>query len=547
MACGNLVCAQGIGNTGTSSVNGVAAPRIVQRPVPGYIYTPYVKLSFSDGQYITVGNKSQPAGSIQAINSYRQSQGLTALRSAFNSAVISNFEYGFEANNSGFNCSIEILDAGGASYLQILKYVNKTYTQGKDDTKKIWFDFGWIIQKESGDAELRSCYTLFRKVLHGLPQKVDLNFEGGNVKIKLDIKAPFAVNAVQDKIWGSADNKINLKDALTKLFKEVPVEVDQVEFQGADGGEWNFPASQGGDFGPAGIWRMNQQDKLNTARSWLSSYYSQAKKSFTFIYDGFSGVDNPILKLIIKEDPTDNNKGNDCCGQSIATFIVNGGNDSPVISFTPQINWIFGDKATGAATGGASSGQGAEPIKGEKKEQHAGSMTAVSVQENLWDHAPPDLHIQQVEQGNKKTDKIARSLGIGRASPFEAELKIFGDPQWCSPVGPDGLNLIGKSFSILFINPFTPKVYGNKSSLDWLADPTCNSILSNKNYMILKVNHQISGGMFVTSFKLKCILPNADTTFNQDMGGNNCGAEIQQFIQNNKQSEPTDGSTVPPK
>ena len=63
-----------------------------------------------------------------------------------------------------------------------------------------------------------------------------------------------------------------------------------------------------------------------------------------------------------------------------------------------------------------------------------------------------------------------------------------------------------------------------KGNMEWLAMPKCNATLSNKNYMILGINHQIQNGQFVTTFKLKLNLPNIDS-FDGAGLGDDCGGE----------------------
>jgi hypothetical protein len=65
MDCQDLIC-------GSAAQAGTGI-RVVQRPRPGYIFAPYVRLGFPDGVYITVGNNSQPPGFLASLNNlYRQ-------------------------------------------------------------------------------------------------------------------------------------------------------------------------------------------------------------------------------------------------------------------------------------------------------------------------------------------------------------------------------------------------------------------------------------------------------------------------------------------
>ena len=479
-------------------------------PVPGVIFSPYVRIGLPGGN-ITVGNNS--------------SDGVAGTGSYKNTAVISNFEYGFETANHGFKCSIEILDSGGSMYRFILGALNQTVRFMKEDAKTCWFDFGWIIQKKNNFVELRSVSSLFNSVIHGVPLNVQTTFEGGNVKIKFDIMAPTVLPIVHDTVSGGESNLMNLKTALTNLFTKIDPKVDELVFRSSDGSgfpDFEFKNSMGGANGPNGIWKMNQQDKMNVARMWLSPYLTKNNKSFLFSYESLIEIGKPTkLSIVIQEDPT---VKKDCCKRVIAQFVVNGGNDSTVLSFSPSVSW-FPDSGGGggASTGGSQAGN--EKIESNTSKDYAENRVKqkasqtfknATISDNLWNHAPPSEHGKIMDQSSIVVDDLATTAALGRAAPFEADLKIYGDPFWAYP-----LDLLGSSVSVLFLNPYIPMRKGN---MEWLAMPKCNATLSNKNYMILGINHQIQNGQFVTTFKLKLNLPNIDGFAGAGLG-DDCGGE----------------------
>jgi hypothetical protein len=501
-------------------------------PVPGVIFSPYVKLGLPGGN-ITVGNNSAPG--VATAGSYK------------NTAVISNFEYGFETANHGFKCSIEILDSGGAMYRFILGALNKTVAFMKDDSKTCWFDFGWIIQNKNNSVKLRSVLSLFNAVIHGVPLNIQTTFEGGNVKIKFDIMAPTVIPIVHDTVNGSESNLMDLKTALRKLFLETDPKVGELEFRSLDGSGFSafeFKNSMGGANGPNGIWKMNQQDKMNTARMWLAPYLTKNNKSFLFTYESLGPIDKDATKIVIQEDPTEKT---DCCKRVIAQFVVNGGNDSTVLSFSPNVSWFPDSGGGGSSSTGGSEAEkekieANEPkdFKAKRVKQKASqTITNATIPENLWNHAPPGEHGNIMKESALINANLAEKAALGRAAPFEADLKIYGDPFWAYP-----LDLLGSSVSVLFLNPYIPmQNKGTGGYMEWLAMPKCNATLSNKNYMILGINHQIQNGQFVTTFKLKLNVPNIDT-FAGDKLGDSCGSEKYIGQQSSGNPQPASGISV---
>ena len=493
LSCGGMFCKNDKGGFKASPAS----------PVPGAIFSPYVKLGLPGGR-ITVGNNSSPG-----------------IGPKQNTAVISNFEYAFATTNQGFKCSIEILDSGGKMYGFILKALNKTIARMNQDAQTCWFDFGWIIQKEDNSVALRTVYSLYNNVIHGVPLGVQTSFEGGDVKIKFEIYAPTVIPIVQSDVFGSESNFMSLKTALTKLFTEINPIVGTLEFKGLDGlSDFEFKKSFGGINGPSGVWKMNQQDKMNVARMWLSPYLSIRNKSVIFTYESLGDIDANSTKIIIQEDPTGEK---DCCKKIVAQFVVNGGNDSTVLSFSPTVSWWPDSGGGGAASAGASAAgtpeleaNGRQDFKG-LREKAAQTIKNVTSSENLWNNVTPENHTKVMKEAGTGEAKLTTGAALGRAANFEADLKIYGDPFWASP-----LDFISRSVSVLFLNPYTQMKSGD--GLEWLAMPKCNATLSNKNYMILGINHQIQNGQFVTTLKLKLNVPNVDG-FSGETLGDGCGNE----------------------
>jgi hypothetical protein len=69
--------------------------------------------------------------------------------------------------------------------------------------------------------------------------------------------------------------------------------------------------------------------------------------------------------------------------------------------------------------------------------------------------------------------------------------------------------------TIIALNPFYRVGQGSECKDDWTASPPCNGLLSNRNWLILGVSHQIKEGSFTTSFKL--ILSAPGFSFSKDV------------------------------
>lgn len=471
----------------------------------GFVYSPFVELSFPAGpgdnrrQILTVGNQSSPK---------------------VNLATITSFNYGFQSGSQGLGAKFEILDSGGAMYRSIIRALNKSTSKKDEELANIQFDFGWIVRDSvNSSVNVMSASRIASKKFHGIFTGVDTSFEGGNVKIKLELGTPLSEDAsiVQSGSKGSSDAPMNLKTAIRQLMSSPSVRVSKVSFQKHDSqapDSLEFAASDGGKNGPRAIWPMDRQSALSTVRMWLSSVTSKEGRGLLFLYNT---SDN---SLVIKEDPTDAQKG--CCVGHLATYVINGGNCSPVLSFNPTINWPKGFIPGGGGTAGGSSGGSPVYVKSPADVQKVGSQTSPSTMQHEWTFRSPEEHGVKSAQGNAAHMQAAQSAGTGGKPGWECDLKIIGDPFYSDP-----LYLVSRgNLSILFINPF---FYGNSATSTWLQTSTCSSLLSNKKYKITGVSHDIQNGSYTTSFKLMLPQPNIDIDYNEAVGGDGCGSIDQNF------------------
>jgi hypothetical protein len=203
---------------------------------------------------------------------------------------------------------------------------------------------------------------------------------------------------------------------------------------------------------------------------------------------------------------------------------VNGGNRSPVISFNPSIKWPLGGNAgDGGTPSGSSVGEGDH--KADEKlvvnSQNTGSQSSFNIHQEHFQHNVPDNH-PDIMLFNTTAHNRASKPYEAMVSAIEAELKIMGDPSFVNPI-----MMTGKSLSLVVIDPYYFEGGNGWSDTgDWLEKPTCNPILSNKRWLIIGTDHQITSGQYFTTFKLRLAAPNIDIDAGETFGG--CGTEVPQ-------------------
>lgn len=481
---------------------------------PGYIYSPFVSLKCgAEAELLTVGNRSLPARG--------------------NTAIIKSLEYGV---SEGQGCKIEILDEEGGSFYNFFSNLNKSIEDIPKNTRQFELDFGWIIEKKCdgtnvGKIAVSTHGGLPEKYIYLNPLRMQVSYEGGKIKYSLEAQDPMSrvTETRAECNLGTEDKKMPLKQAIRQLCeKRDPGPKCSVEFLAADGkSELKFKKSDGQFEGPKNVWTANQQNKLAVIRRWLSGMVTENNKGIIMNWKGDKpATDESSGTLVIMESPSNTLcQTLDPCVTNISkvtnnpgTYIVNGGNKTSVINFSPSVTWHLVNigKAGGAQSsmdGGGAKQKGQPQCSDDRSS--AGAATFTSAGSNDINHRPPEKSVEQRSQAdtaNQKANAFRELL-----NPIEAELKIFGDPSLVYP-----LTLVAKTLSLIVINPFHIRNFG-KDCPDWLAKPLCNPVFSNKRWMIIGVNHQIKEGSYVTILKLRLDAPNIDEGPNEPLGGPGSG------------------------
>jgi hypothetical protein len=457
---------------------------------------PFVKAGFgtADGSSaITVGNNSFP------------------LRP--HEAVIKSFEYSL---SDGFQCRIEIFDEQGGSFTKFVREMAKCIdTLSKDYNLKV--KFGWIGTRCDGSIDVWSSLTkLF------LPKDIEASFTQGKIKFIVTgtdmMQAIFA--ARENRCYGGDKvQTLPLKQAIKNLFSQNEPKCDvkflRRNFQGPSTEEWEF--NTGGMEGPKNAWRSDNQNKLATAQKWLEPFRTNKNKGIVPTYNSEKN------EVIFWED-IDDCTPEKAAGRSIGTFIVNAGKCSSVLDFSPKINWVLAFSSL--APGGATSPSSHQPVKKENKRatgcnvqqqedgSKAGSFQAIPITSQAHDEYGPDKVTPETEKSQNVNAKAGSKFEAFKA--ISAELRIVGNPDW------DFTSLqkiMGRTASIVVINPFHLVGGGDKTCPDWLASPGCNDYLSNKYWQVQGANHNITEGSYTTTLSVFLAAPGIDLDPGTPLGG----------------------------
>ena len=483
----------------------------------GAVYTPYVNLK--------VGNEQDKLSISTGFDFYAYS--------SLERATISSFEYSYEIGRPGWGADFELVDYTGRFASRLIQYTNKTLVDANKNKGFATFDFGWIIKRSDGTTFFYSVETLTRSRLAATIHSLDQSYEGNSVKLKISLKMPeYFDQTGQKQIYGGEPTQVGDTPSmhLVQAVRELLTKDDSYPPP-----QWlnrfNGPIKFQGDtlderlLGPKGAWPCRGKTKLDTVRDWLNEAVSKDGLGFLLCVDSFTGL------IIIRETPLKKSgefvgDGNSC-NYSLGTFIVNGGNCSPVLEFRPTINYMpFAGVGNSSTSPGGSASSGI-PTTSSQTKQTAGPGAQITVPSNLNSSIPPDDQAQHI----KKTldANAAANVSLESRSAIEANLKLIGQIfehqlsafQW---------NLC--SVSIIFIDPWhLSSQQSNDNELRWttISKSNCNPYLTNKRWDVLGINYQIQNGTFTTNLKLKLLTPNVELAYDSSFGGGNTTASNDPF------------------
>ena len=321
-----------------------------------------------------------------------------------------------------------------------------------------------------------------------------------------------------------------LKQAIRDLMADpdYPPVVNNVRFlrripTSGETTEWNF-ASVGGDptEGPVGNYKANSQNKVAAAIGWLESYRTDKDKGVIATWDcSLKDSTGEPGGIIFWEDPKPSSNSENIVNDamSIGCFIVNGGECSPVIEFSPNAKWTFTSlHGAGGLTGGPMSATTKDNNDANDPNNPTNCCGKIAKGVGTTSGTPADETAKNTYGPASAATESQKSQAANKIAgqdlyTITAELRVQGMPNLGSQE-----SWLGKTLSLVVINPFYLRNTNNTCG-DWLAYPSCNPVYSNKAWRIDGISHSISEGQFVTSFKLFLAAPSIDLNSYDPLGG----------------------------
>ena len=453
-------------------------------PPPEEVYAPYVEMEMKDGTFkVNCGN-----------DSFEQEP---------HKMVISSMQYAIQQANGGMKVEFELLGEGSNAYEDVVKLLNKTISLAAKETVQNKFRFGWLL-KDCTSGVVRQELTPW---IYFLPKKLFTNIDKGITKIKLecvDLMQRHNDRRIEEN-QGEEENLKTLKEAIRDMCEAEDPPI-QVNFRNRDGGELMFEINPDGI---EAVWKANELPILSVIRNWVSILRTEDELGVYFKYDP------TVPELIIQEDESCKKDEICDCEDTTKTFIVNGGNCSPVIEFNPEIEWILDAGGFGGISGG---GDSAQMVKNKEDPElspieNSGSGNAQALPSEYNYTIPQEARVVLLEKSTAAHTTANKPFDQARS--IKGELSIIGDRDYY-----DLVEKIGKYVSIIVISPFSIGDDGGRNCDTWLAKPPINKILSNKKWMIMGVDHQIEAGKYITKLSVSLPVPNAELSVNEPIGGN---------------------------
>ena len=441
-----------LASSGSCSADGI------QKAIDAHVIAPWVTATVSgSGSQITVGNNSAP--------------------SFKNKAVISSFQYG---QSNGTGCTLDIIDEEGGAFDKFFKKLNSDLATA-EQKYVLEIQWGWVgssCNSQSKDLpKSKKHYFLITQVGIHIESNIRFSLEGTDL-----MQAGFISRL--NKTYGEKGKEIPLKDAIKQACKDYAPSITQVDFfRKTEGGQpktWEFKDN------PHGVWHCHNRTLMSIIHDWISRYVTDEDKGIQLAWDDTKPNSNLIL-WEFDESPK---------GKPKKTYIVNGGQCSPVVEFTTNIKWNF---AVAAAVGGNADGK--VTAGNTVAADHSGKNGPKDKQIGTDSTKPVDTNaignFGKVSSQKGTENDIKNTRANLTYESIEGELRIQGDPTLDDPIE-------NKFFKIglVVINPIN---LTGANCPEWgmgLAQSTCNETLSSKEWEVRGVVHDIRLGSYTTTLKI---------------------------------------------
>lgn len=493
-------------------------------PYNAQVMSPLIVMTLKTkgGATITVGNQSRPP---------------------LNHTVIRSLKYGHTSSGGGggFNLQLEISDESSNEFFPIYDTLNKELTFNRLSAgSQINVKWGWIqsTRTDSGMTDTLSNLTEHTCILN----KVSCNYKHGLLTYILDacdISRP-AFQASSNNNNGADDQPMPLKQAIRRLCKKYNVDVfflrpttvrnnDQTLGSGTQD-EWSF--GQGGqidgvsnDNFPTGTWRENGSNLIQIIMNWIAPYKTDRGKGVTPSFNSRREMGTNEQLILWEGFYPGCKESLKACDYSLGTYIVNGGKNSPVISFQPTFEWYFG--ALNESGGGSSNTKNAQLVEKGDKDCNFGGKQDIN-------RGNPTYNVNTADAvrnfgGSKSFERtvdsqLQHSKANAAFNSIKAELKIQGNPNLANPY-----TIPFKFISLIVISPYhlrkdipqgrVKQTIDLEPCGDWLQQEPCHPVLSNKAWMITGTFHEIKEGSYTTTIQLVLNAPGSTISVGQPLGG----------------------------
>lgn len=464
-----------------------------------YNIAPFVKIKFSNGtKTITVGNESHPTD---------------------NTAVIKSIEFGFIDSVEG---KVEIIDEKGGELTAFLDSVQTSTEQGFDLRHQMEYQIGWVYTACSSSTGNYDPSPWMRAIL----LKVSTNLSAGLIRFTIHFATSHTITQGlrQDQIFGEdvGGKTMSIDDAIKQLAAINPAinvrfgYYDQSrQLRYVDKHKWVNNT-------PKAAWHGDSQNKYSTIAKWLEPFR---------VDDGTEGkgvllVHDPAVPsdLVVLADPQPGDSEQIDAQLNLGSFIVNGGNCSNVLEFSPSFDFVsaMAHFSTGASTQG---GLSTEPEKKEDEKPSAqssqtkdtGKQQLITPTQQIHRVAGPTEATKETNKSQVVNDKASRLVSV-QGKMISAELRMIG------VVDPDFYTMIvGKRCSIIVISPFHIQNTKAGSCGDFLKKADCHPFFSNQGWLVQGINHAVQEGSFVTILKVCLEVPGVEINRGMNLGANQTG------------------------
>lgn len=512
----------------------------IKTAIDSEVVAPFVRITIKgedESEGLTVGNQSSPDFQ--------------------NRASISSFQYG-QSGEGGIGASIEVVDEDGGVFSKFVDKVSVNLGEA-GQSYRVQCKWGWVFSEcnEKGEGK----QTIETTTPHTLAII--------SVQVKFDVVFKFVlecVDLVQFAMMNAANHTIaagngdaegegyGIKEAIAEACEFYNPGIKNIKYLRKVGDNEVEDLSGKDDiffFKEKEIkkanckWHTKGESLLVFLHRWIRPFRTEKHKGIRIKWD-----DKEDPTLVFWEDGSPGcNDTPSCHGNlRIGTYIVNGGECSPVIEFIPQIKWNFATLSgpggmTGKSTAKNLHQSDAEPdcdfgaLK-EGDDPDAPKVPGGTPVFNVVDECAQKVYGKQEAEETMKSDAV-HARANKTYETITAELRIQGDPRLDDPI-----TLSWATAGIVVINPFhitggTLSSEGNtltgRQCPEWLpsgsdsntstsggkalAASTCNQILSNKCWQIKGVSHEIRLGAYTTTISCFLPVPGSNSPLGQPFGG----------------------------